>query len=651
MKISPKRHSESRRMQERSKSLMWVAGLVATFLVAILPPTWSQAGGSKDPAKREIVPIASSTPSPSPSPSPTPLPDPSPTPTPLPTPQINLTAPSPYPNTGGPNGSRLIGGASYKIVASVDHPYRIRSVEIDIAGEGGTVPLGKAAQVGRGQTYELVWDLENGPAPGSETGPVPDGDYTVRARAVIRRSAGAQIQVEENITVRRASGLPSDDPPAEWVQITAPLNGGAAGFTPDVTRDVRISGIASPGVEGLDFFYSIIPAGQPMDNIMFGDAISWRTARCGYVDLLGTGSSPQPFSGTCRLEASHRPEQVTAVAAVTLNCAGVPGCDASPTAVPPRTGTNTVAFSGGHAVRFYGCWGDPCMALTPTLWRANVGTCQKHVIDTSRLDGTKPVGLNIDVRVQGPGKDVRFCPVEGETPRRAPDLNSGKTMKTGNEHITKDPGSGINTRHIEAETNADGQVVFGIRSNVSSFDSIYDQFESGHTTVEAWIDSNDNDVFDEGDGDLNRGSVHWELPGRCTVFGTEGDDEITVEAYPNKVCGLGGDDIIYGLDGADGHDIILGGRGDDIIIGRRGHDKIRGGPGNDFIYGNDGNDTLLGGPGKDEINGGAGTNKIDGGPGNDGCTNANKKKSPAPKRCERSRLKQPPKNVPVERGR
>jgi hypothetical protein len=388
-------------------------------------------------------------------------------------------------------------------------------------------------------------------------------------------------------------------------------------------------------------------------TVASGDGIAWQSLRCAHVDLSGTGADPQPFTAACRLEPGHRPEQVYAVAAVTLECTNMAGCDTSPTAVPSRTANNAVAFSGGHALRFYSCWGQPCMSLTPQLWRAPVGTCQKHVVDVSLLDGTKAAGVNVDVRIKGPGKNPRFCKVPGATPRRAPDQGGGTAWGNGREAVIKDPDTGQNIHHIEAETDADGRVVFGVLSTVSSFDSIYDQLESGHTEVEAWIDSNDDDLFGEGDGDLYEGDLHWELPGRCTIVGTEGDDKIDIQAYPNKVCALGGNDVVEGLDGAEGHDVILGGPGDDILVGKRGNDKIWGGPGNDFIFGNDGDDRLFGGSGRDEIHGGTGVNRIDGGRGHDGCKNTAPKRkrdpvSPPPRACERTKLRKPPSGAPTE---
>lgn len=69
------------------------------------------------------------------------------------------------------------------------------------------------------------------------------------------------------------------------------------------------------------------------------------------------------------------------------------------------------------------------------------------------------------------------------------------------------------------------------------------------------------------------------------------------------------------LDGAAGHDSLIGGAIDDLLIGgdgedalggRDGNDTINGGNGNDRLYGELGDDTLIGGNGDDLLLGGSG---------------------------------------------
>src|SRR3954452_14167930 len=90
--------------------------------------------------------------------------------------------------------------------------------------------------------------------------------------------------------------------------------------------------------------------------------------------------------------------------------------------------------------------------------------------------------------------------------------------------------------------------------------------------------------------------------------GTEGPDFIVGTAQNDTINSLGGDDSVFGLDGADRIDL---GSGDDRAYGdgkcppganspsyctggRKGNDQIHGGSGDDDIQGNKGNDRVSG---------------------------------------------------------
>jgi Ca2+-binding RTX toxin-like protein len=83
---------------------------------------------------------------------------------------------------------------------------------------------------------------------------------------------------------------------------------------------------------------------------------------------------------------------------------------------------------------------------------------------------------------------------------------------------------------------------------------------------------------------------------RVTLFGTEGDDDLTGTPGADVIHGLGGNDVIHA---GGGNDFVCGGAGDDQLFGEDGTDTLNGGPGND---------TLNGGAGNDTCNGGAGSN-------------------------------------------
>ncbi len=78
--------------------------------------------------------------------------------------------------------------------------------------------------------------------------------------------------------------------------------------------------------------------------------------------------------------------------------------------------------------------------------------------------------------------------------------------------------------------------------------------------------------------------------------------------------GGAGDDIAYGLDGADS---LAGGGGNDELHGGIGDDRLSGDAGDDQLYGGGGADTLIGGAGRDALYGGGGGDLIRGGAGND----------------------------------
>jgi RTX calcium-binding nonapeptide repeat (4 copies) len=105
--------------------------------------------------------------------------------------------------------------------------------------------------------------------------------------------------------------------------------------------------------------------------------------------------------------------------------------------------------------------------------------------------------------------------------------------------------------------------------------------------------------------------------------------------YEDLLYGGGGDDYIYGHEGADqcfggdGYDRIHAGAGDDTIEGGDTADYLSGGPGDDtmsgggwsdFMCGNEDVDTMLGGAATDYMTGGAGADILDGGALQSWCT-------------------------------
>jgi len=96
------------------------------------------------------------------------------------------------------------------------------------------------------------------------------------------------------------------------------------------------------------------------------------------------------------------------------------------------------------------------------------------------------------------------------------------------------------------------------------------------------------------------------------------DETFTIRTLANGVAnvftGTSGDDIAYGLTGADN---LNGGAGDDNLFGQDGADTLIGDVGDDSLFGGAGTDTLVGGTGNDLLVGGTGADGLSGSTGND----------------------------------
>lgn len=102
----------------------------------------------------------------------------------------------------------------------------------------------------------------------------------------------------------------------------------------------------------------------------------------------------------------------------------------------------------------------------------------------------------------------------------------------------------------------------------------------------------------------------------ASIYGGDGDDQLTGGSGHDRIFGGLGEDIIDGLAGNDtiygdaGDDQIVGGSGNDLLFGGAGYDLIDGGAGDDYIEADEGDDTILGGSGNDYLDGGTGYDEI-----------------------------------------
>ena len=125
----------------------------------------------------------------------------------------------------------------------------------------------------------------------------------------------------------------------------------------------------------------------------------------------------------------------------------------------------------------------------------------------------------------------------------------------------------------------------------------------------SWADSDVAISLDLADG-TGSGFANGDTFVSIEIFGgTNFDDTLrgsnapTTAAAREELQGLGGNDQIYGRDGAD---LLDGGDGMDSVYGEKGDDLLLGGAGNDELYGGDDNDALSGGAGNDRLDGGLG---------------------------------------------
>ena len=475
---------------------------------------------------------------------------------------VSFVNPSAYgsstagPGTGTNVSTKLDADNAFHVVVRSDCPSFSQAIEIQQATGTTFKTLGEATRIGETDTYEFLWK------------PVPaDGSYQLRAHA-----EGAPADEDQTVLVNAQSGTGGDptEEADEALELTAPQNGRPAAFVRGATR---VEGIASAGAEGIDIYYSTVAA---KDTPVGTD---WTA--CGYVDLNGSGTTPQQFFASCTLKGADQPSQVTAVAALTADCGfGQAGCDASPTGT--ARSLPTFKKDSGDAHRVFGFDSLPQLSIGPAENEATVGHCTQFALSVSDETGQPMTGENVDIHLTGPGDEAHFCSLPNNTPSHPPD-QGGHAAVTGHpDESSHETSAGADTFHIEGQTDAEGRFVFAI-----------DSPDVGDSTLTAWLDRNDDDVLGPEEV-TDDASMHWIAASACSLSGTPGDDVLTGTRRADRICGLGGNDTIRGL------------RGNDVLLGGAGRDRLTGGAGRDVLSGGSGPDRLNGGPAKDRCRGGSG---------------------------------------------
>jgi RTX calcium-binding nonapeptide repeat (4 copies) len=446
------------------------------------------------------------------------------------------------------------------VVVRTDCPSFAQTIEIQLATGATFRTLGNATHVPGTDTYEFAWT------------PVPtDGSHRLRAHVV-----GAPADQDQTVTVNAqdATGGDPTEQADEAVELTQPMNGAPAGFLRGVTE---VRGIASAGAEGVDLFYSRVAA---KDTPAGADWIA-----CGYAPLDGSGTAVQSWTGQCALKGSDQPSQITAVAALTVDCGlGQDGCDAAPAASARQL--PTFKKDSGDAHRVYGYEALPRVTILPAENEAKTGECTLFTMHVADATAQPMPAENVDIHLTGPSETATFCTPTGGSAWHAP-AEGGHSAAPGRDgQSVHENASGPDTYHVEGVTDSEGRFAFGVSSDAA-----------GDMEILAWLDRVDDDVV--GDGETTDTSLmHWLAGTRCTLTGTARADRLTATREPDHICALGGNDRVRGLGG---DDVLVGGPGRDVLVGGPGDDVLLGGRGRDLLDGGSGVDRCSGGRDKDRL--------------------------------------------------
>lgn len=147
--------------------------------------------------------------------------------------------------------------------------------------------------------------------------------------------------------------------------------------------------------------------------------------------------------------------------------------------------------------------------------------------------------------------------------------------------------------------------------------------QPGEDTLTAYLDSDNNGVFDPGIDTQKSATVSWTagppaapppppppptVPSSIAQPGCPLTGNVVVAGSGNDTrTGTSASDIIFGRAG---NDVLRGGRGDDCLYGQAGADRLYGASGADRLFGGDGSDRLRGGTGNDDLRGGQGADEL-----------------------------------------
>ena len=379
----------------------------------------------------------------------------------------------------------------------------ITGVEIQVedgdTGTGTTAfeTVGTATRVVRGagatDTWELFWNVASQPATDVDN----DAGF-VRAAVFTTTEGGPNFvpsEAGEAVVFRNGAD------PNETAEITEPDNGDliqAFNRDGDPNLEVPMRGTASSAIDAsteVELYYTTTAAANTDPD--------W--IDCEEDTLTVTAGSPNTWSGNCQLATGQDPALVTAVAVRP---------DSSVTPQVDEKGNGS-----GDAHRVVGNVSSLEAESDVTVTRETgstrtIGRCATFTATITDKNGDSIVGANIDVHAEGPSDSLQFSTNLNDT-NDTDTVADAFTAPTGGAHNATEPTAGCDTaettsdpgddndsentgnnqaehdtvsddiKHIEGTTDADG------------FQFSVDSEAPGLTTVTAWFDGDDDDVFND----------------------------------------------------------------------------------------------------------------------------------------------------------
>ena len=300
--------------------------------------------------------------------------------------KLSFLNPSPYGGTSAGNGTgtQLLPGDDVRVAVSANVPDYVNQLSLSVSSDGGLnfSEIGSPQRITGSDVFGSDWSVD-----------LPRGDHTLRVEL-----PGTDVFTDMPVQVGKPGVVDTSLEPLETARLETPAMAGAAAFTEGATP---VTGTASAGAEGVDLFYTTVAGG------VTPQFLDW--VYCGYVDLAGTGSAPQPFEGTCALAEGERAWNVTGISALTVDCTTVAGCNAAPDGGGPLG--RTAEKDSGDAVRVYGREAAPGLKIELPKTKGRVGTCHPVNVFVQDAAGMIVPEATVDLVVRGKG--VRICGATG----------------------------------------------------------------------------------------------------------------------------------------------------------------------------------------------------------------------------------------------